>query len=38
VGWELRTRTTLLELPQPTARELQLLRDVLDPKRLYLKG
>jgi hypothetical protein len=38
VGWVLRTRTTLLELPQPTARELQLLRDVLDPKRLYLKG
>jgi len=38
VGWELRTRTTLLELPPPTARELQLLREVLDPRKLYLKG
>ncbi len=38
VGWELRTRTTLLELPPPTARDLQLLREVLDPRKLYLKG
>ena len=38
VGWDLRARTTLLELPPPTARELQLLREVLDPGKLYLKG
>jgi len=38
VGWPLVTRTTLLGLPPPTARDLQLLREVLDPKRLYLKG
>lgn len=38
VGWPLRVRTTLLEVAPPGARELTLLREVLDPKRLYLKG
>ncbi|HKC48755.1 MAG TPA: CoA-transferase [Gemmatimonadales bacterium] len=38
VGWKLTARTTLREIAPPTARELQLLREVLDPNRLYLKG
>jgi glutaconate CoA-transferase subunit B len=38
VGWRLEMRTTLLTVPPPTARELQLLREVLDPQRLFLKG
>jgi glutaconate CoA-transferase subunit B len=38
VGWPLRTRTTLLGVAPPKARELALLREVLDPQRLYLKG
>jgi glutaconate CoA-transferase, subunit B len=38
VGWPLAARTTLREIAPPTARELQLLREVLDPNRLYLKG
>jgi glutaconate CoA-transferase, subunit B len=38
VGWPLVVRTTLLEVAPPTARELQLLREVLDPKQLFLKG
>jgi len=37
VGWQLRCRPRLARLDPPTAVELQLLRDVLDPKRLYLK-
>ena len=38
VGWELRSRPALdcVEPPSPT--DLRLLREVLDPKRLYLKG
>jgi glutaconate CoA-transferase subunit B len=38
VGWELRSRSSLdcVEPPSPT--DLRLLREVLDPKRLYLKG
>jgi len=38
VGWELRRKSTLdcVEPPSPT--DLRLLREVLDPKRLYLKG
>jgi len=38
VGWELRSKSTLdcVEPPSPT--DLRLLREVLDPKRLYLKG
>jgi glutaconate CoA-transferase subunit B len=38
VGWPLRARPQLARLDPPTAIELQLLRDVLDPKRLYLKS
>ena len=38
VGWPLAARTTLLGVPPPNARDLQLLREVLDPKRLFLKG
>lgn len=38
VGWDLRSRPRLLRLDPPTAIELQLLREVLDPKRLYLKS
>jgi len=38
VGWPLVVRTTLLGVSPPTARELQLLREVLDPKRLFLRG
>jgi len=38
VGWQLRCRPRLARLDPPTAVELQLLRDVLDPKRLYLKS
>ncbi|HEU5040706.1 MAG TPA: CoA-transferase, partial [Gemmatimonadales bacterium] len=38
VGWPLRSRETLASVAPPTAGELTLLRDVLDPKRLYLKG
>jgi glutaconate CoA-transferase subunit B len=36
VGWPLRARETLREIAPPTAAELHLLRDVLDPARLYL--
>ncbi len=38
VGWPLAARTTLREIAPPTERELTLLREVLDPNRLYLKG
>jgi glutaconate CoA-transferase, subunit B len=38
VGWPLRVRTTLLEVAPPASRDLALLRDVLDPHNLYLKG
>ncbi|MGH7547006.1 MAG: CoA-transferase subunit beta [Gemmatimonadales bacterium] len=38
VGWELRCRPGLKRIDPPTATELRLLRDVLDPKRLYLTG
>jgi glutaconate CoA-transferase subunit B len=37
VGWPLRSRGRVAELEPPSPRELHLLRDVLDPKRLYLK-
>ncbi|HLJ84948.1 MAG TPA: CoA-transferase [Candidatus Eremiobacteraceae bacterium] len=36
VGWPLRVRATLEQIPPPTDHELHLLRDVLDPDRLYL--
>jgi glutaconate CoA-transferase subunit B len=38
VGWDLRVASSLGTVDPPTARELQLLREVLDPKKLYLKG
>jgi len=38
VGWELRCRPRLARLDPPTATELRLLRDVLDPTRMYLKA
>ncbi|MEO6055980.1 MAG: CoA-transferase [Gemmatimonadales bacterium] len=37
VGWPLRVRPALATVAPPTATELTLLRDVLDPQRLYLK-
>jgi glutaconate CoA-transferase, subunit B len=37
IGWRLRARDRLTRVEPPSARELQLLRAVLDPKRLYLK-
>jgi glutaconate CoA-transferase subunit B len=36
VGWPLRVRDRLDLLEPPTAKELDLLRNVLDPKKLYL--
>jgi glutaconate CoA-transferase, subunit B len=38
VGWELRRRASLDCVEPPTPTDLRLLREVLDPKRLYLKG
>lgn len=38
VGWKLRSRQQLGRLAPPTGVELQLLREVLDPQRLYLKS
>lgn len=38
VGWTLRARPELARLDPPTGVELQLLREVLDPKRLYLRS
>jgi glutaconate CoA-transferase, subunit B len=38
VGWPLRSRPSLDTIDPPSARELHLLREVLDPKRLYLKA
>ena len=38
VGWELRSRESVGRVAPPTAEELRLLREVLDPARLYLKG
>jgi glutaconate CoA-transferase, subunit B len=37
VGWQLRSRSRLAQVEPPSERELYLLREVLDPKRLYLK-
>jgi glutaconate CoA-transferase, subunit B len=36
VGWKLRNRSHLTQVAPPTGRELHLLRDVLDPARVYL--
>jgi glutaconate CoA-transferase subunit B len=38
VGWPLAARPNLVAAGPPTERELVLLRTVLDPQRLYLKG
>ena len=38
VGWALRVRARLESIAPPPAEELRLLRDVLDPDKLYLKG
>lgn len=38
VGWPLHVRTTLLEVSPPSRHELAVLREVLDPKQLFLKG
>ncbi len=38
VGWPLRRRPRLGDVAPPSTAELHLLRDVLDPKKLYLKG
>jgi glutaconate CoA-transferase, subunit B len=38
VAWPLRCRPQLDNIEPPSARELHLLREVLDPKRLYLKA
>jgi glutaconate CoA-transferase subunit B len=38
VGWSLRSRSTLAAVEPPTDAELRLLREVLDPHGLYLKG
>lgn len=37
VGWQLRSRSQLTQVEPPTDRELHLLRDVLDPARIYLQ-
>ena len=36
VGWKLRSRAQLGRVEPPSSIELQLLREVLDPQRLYL--
>lgn len=38
VGWTLRPRPRLTRLDPPTTLELQVLREVLDPERRYLKS
>jgi glutaconate CoA-transferase subunit B len=38
VGWSLDLRPTLTPVEPPTTRELRLLREKLDPARLYLRG
>jgi glutaconate CoA-transferase subunit B len=37
VGWPLRSRDTVRDVAPPAERELKLLRDVLDPRRLFLR-
>ena len=37
IGWRLRCRERLATVEPPSERELHLLREVLDPERLYLK-
>jgi glutaconate CoA-transferase subunit B len=38
VGWPLRVRDDLEAVSPPSREELRLLREVLDPSKLYLKG
>ena len=38
VGWELRCAETVTSVPPPAAGELHLLREVLDPRGLFLKS
>ena len=38
VGWPLTSRPPLASVAPPTAEELRLLREVLDPGKLYLRG
>ena len=38
VGWDLREGPAVAETPPPTAEELRLLREELDPKGLYSRG
>jgi glutaconate CoA-transferase, subunit B len=38
VGWPLRERAGLVLVDPPDERDLHLLRDVLDPQRLFLKA
>jgi glutaconate CoA-transferase subunit B len=37
IGWDLRQRSQVNTVPSPTEQELRLLREVLDPQRVYLK-
>lgn len=37
-GWELKVAAEVRQTPPPTAEELRLLRDELDPQGIYLKG
>lgn len=37
IGWRLRAREQLTRIKPPSQRELHFLREVLDPKRLYLR-
>jgi glutaconate CoA-transferase subunit B len=36
-GWDLRVADTVDEVPPPTAAELRLLREDVDPGRVYLR-
>jgi glutaconate CoA-transferase subunit B len=38
IGWPLAVRSTLAPVDAPSAKELKLLREVLDPQKRYLKG
>ena len=38
VGWSLRSAAALGTVEPPTAEELRILREVLDPQRFFLKG
>jgi glutaconate CoA-transferase subunit B len=38
VGWPLARAARLGAVAPPSVEELRLLREVLDPKKLYLKG